>query len=55
MPEEAQSLTIDSGRDTTKAGFAGERNPRAIFSSAVSTTPPIDSGSGSIIGSRLES
>lgn len=35
-PDESPALVIDMGRDTTKAGFAGDDAPRAVFRTLVS-------------------
>lgn len=36
MVEENQTVVIDNGSDTIKAGFSGEKSPRVIFPSIIS-------------------
>src|SRR3989338_190082 len=49
----AEAVVIDTGSYLTKAGFAGEDVPRAVFSSTVGSTPAIKDASGNSAGPSL--
>jgi actin len=52
--EDIQALVIDNGSGITKAGFAGEETPRAMFSTAVGT-PKCSSTSDYYVGDCIAS
>ncbi|XP_067376443.1 uncharacterized protein [Channa argus] len=55
MDEEVPAIVIDNGSSMSKAGFVGDEDPRAIFSSIVGHPRQHEQNSDSYVGDKAKS